>query len=494
MHLIKERKIKLAAILLLFILNLSAGLMLINEGIFHHDSIFLARAIENTYQTGRLQPAIRGRYGSVIINSILYLPSFLLGHNADFTTRFSSLLFHSLSITVLFLFINELFANYIQAFFGALLLSFTPLYFSPNTYGKEHGMSLFFLLLSFYLLYRGIKKNALFLVGISSFIFAFSISTRESMLATLPLYFLLYLSPEISYRPFKIAIPKERFNAKLLLSLLLPFLIVLGTLLFTYLGREFYKAIFIKDESATNFLGLFSPMFKFAVKDLFTGIPVVLFLVFIIGIKRMVSKEKPFLAVFLGLWFMLIFYFSNTSCYVPRYLDIVIIPVYIFVSYELSALYAKYKAASIFIVAYLVFSMFIFMYPMLYFRHHYNGEKQFALYVKEKTENNAVIISMDDSPFIEYYGNRKTVTHPIGDMGKTEDFIKKIKEYLINKTPVYLTQSGLGYDPEKFLKKAIDANFNISIVGEKLSEDYHAPELRFQIYYQKLFKLGLKHI
>jgi len=492
MHLMNERQTSFIVILL-FIFNLLIGFIFINEGIFHYDSVILTKAVENTFKTGMLQPSFRGRYGAVIINCVLYSPFFLLGHNADFTIRFSSILFHSLSIAILFLFINELFADRIQAFFGALLFSLTPFYFSPNTYGKEHGMSIFFFLLAFYLLCRGVKENKLFAVSISSFILAFSISIRESLLAAFPLYFLLYFSPMISRHPFKITIPKERFNPKFLLSLVLPFSAVLSIIFFSYLGSAFHKAIFINNAAAVNYLGLFSPMLKVAMRDLFISIPVPLFFIFIMGIIKMAYQDNSFWALFLLLWIMLIFYFGNTSSYAPRYLDIVIIPVYIFAAYALSWIYSKYKIVSYAIVIYSALSMFIFMHPMLVFRHYYNGEKQFALYAKEKTEDNAIIIAMDDSPFIDYYGNRKAIGHPVGDIRQLDDFINIIKGYLKDGRPVYLIESGLRYDPDGFLEIALKRNFSISIVGEKLSEDYHRPELKLQTYHQRLFKLNFKN-
>ena len=328
------------------------------------------------------------------------------------------------------------------------------------------------------------------------FFFVFSVSVRESVLATVPLYFLLYLSPGISFHPFRINIPKERFNPKSLTLLLLPFLVFLCMALFTSVGSQLHAEVFARDIKpglpVNYFRGIFSPGIKLAVRDLLISIPLLLFPVFIIGVRKMASKEKPFLVSFLLLWVMSILYFGNIRSYAPRYLDISVIPVYIFVSYALSVAYNKYKMATIMIVIYFVASMFLFMYPMLSFRHRYNGEKQFASYVKENTENNAVIVSIDDGAFIEYYGQRQTLTPAVGDVKKIADFIKRIDGYLLNKVPVYVTQSAVTYDPGDTLKEAINSNFNVSIVGEKLYEDYHRPELSFQALYQKLFKLNLK--
>src|SRR5512135_724563 len=85
-------------VLALFLLNFAVGILLINEGLFHHDSVLLAKAVEDVFRTGRLQPAFHGRYASVAINTVLYLPFFIFGSNADLSVRLSSVLFHALSI------------------------------------------------------------------------------------------------------------------------------------------------------------------------------------------------------------------------------------------------------------------------------------------------------------------------------------------------------------------------------------------------------------
>jgi len=477
----------------LFLLNFISGLSLINEGLFHYDSVMLARAVENTSKTGHLHPAVSGRYGAVIVNSILHLPFFLKGQNADFTTRFSSVLFHALSIVVFFLFLYKLFADFIQAVFAALLLSFTPLYFSPNTYGKEHGMSMFFIFFAFYLLESGIQQRKPQLIGIASFIYAFAISVREAAIFLLPLYLLLYLSPEISISPLRVKLDKEKIQLKPLAWLGLPFVIPFCVIYFTYLKTEIYHTTVARAYSAPVYLGPFSWILKVVIKDLYGSIPMLLLFFFPLGVWQMFREIKNiFLPLFFILWCMLIFYFGNIWTYSPRYLDIAIISVYVFVSYVLSALYVKDKKAALIIIFYFVFSMFIFMCPMLSFRHHYNGEKQFALFVKEKTEDDAVIITMDDAAFIEYYGNRKAMGHPADDSKSMQNFLREIVSFLANQVPVYITESGFSYDHSKLFYKTIFDNLEVVEVGTKLSEDYHRPELEFWKYNQRLFKIYLK--
>ena len=488
-----SRKIKLAAILL-FLLNLALGLAFINEGLFHLDSVVLARATESTYKTGYLHLAIQGRIGVVMINSILYFPFFLLGQNADFVTRFSSVLFCALSISALFLVIWELCADFIQAICGGLLFSITPLYFSPNTFGKEHGMSMFFFFLSFYLLLRGVKKD-LFLVGLSSFLFAFAISVRESICVFIPFYLLLYLAPEISLRPFKVVLPKERLRLKPMIFVCFPFLLVFSGLLLAYLKTSFYREIFLRDYyRSLSLSGLFSPIFKLALQDLWLSMPGLIFLFAFIGSIRMFREKKNiFLPLFLLLWFMLIFYFANASAhYSARYLDSVVIPVHILAAYTLSRLYAKDRLLATAVLIYFLASMFIFMYPILQFRHRYNGAKRFALFVKANTEPEAIIISMDDSVFIEYYAGRRVEKHPASDDKKMHDFLRKIAVALVNKTPVYLTTSGFAYDDRGTFYNVLLTNFDITTVGSCLSEDYHRAELKMLKYNHTLFKLDFK--
>lgn len=478
---------------MLFLLNLIVGLLFLNEGLFHVDSVILAQAVEKTYKTHTLQPAIRGRYGSVILNSVLYLPSSFLKQKADFTVRFSSILLHSLSIVALFLFTKELFGDYIISFFSSLLLSFTPFYFSPNTYGKEHGASIFFFLLSLYLLLKGKNKNSPVLLGMGSLLIAFCVTIRESILVVMPLFFLLYFSPTISPRLFKIHFSKRLFRPRLLLAIILPFCIVFSFVWFTYLKSESYNAIFLRNYCSNEFLGIFSPMLSNAIQDLFLSLPAILIIpLAFCGAIKMAKEQNLFIPIFLFIWFLSILYFGNTSSYGPRYLDVVIIPIYIFAAYFLSRLYKKNKFISIAIVSYCMLSMLIFMYPMLSFRHRYNGEKEFALYVKEKTDPNAIIIAMDDGPFIEYYANRKFIGHPIGDRQKIDLLVKDIKERLNTNARVYLIDSAFSYDPKGLFRAAILSNFNLILIGRKLAEDYHRPELKFQTCQEGIYRLETK--
>lgn len=474
----------------LFFVNLCAGLFFINEGLFHYDSVILARAVEVTLQTGQLQAAVSGRYGSVIVNAMLYVPFFFFGENADFVTRFSSVLFHALSIAALYLFIIEFLRNRSVAFFTALLFSITPLYFIPNTYGKEHGMAMFFLLYAFYLLLRGCRENSRWLIGIASFFCGVSVAVRESMIFMVPLFLVLFFRPRPSMGLNGPDGPGKRPDTRDLVALIVPLLVVLGVLFFSYLGEVFYRTLFVQGEDVASFDGLLSPILSLAFSDIFEMVSLLGIVCFVTGMIRMLFKEGLFITCFLIAWFMSILFYGNNSCYSARYLDLVMVPVWIGTVYGIVELSSRSRIFIVFLTGVLVSGMLVLMYPLLDLRRDYNGEKRFAEYVGAVTEEDAIILCMDDSPFISYYGKRRVlVGQNSGDM---ELFIKKITMYLMQGVPVYCIGSFFQYDDKGVLRAAIERNFDRQKVGGFLKEDFHRPEYEFQMYFDELYKLSLK--
>ncbi len=492
MDIARDKGVNLAVVFL-FLLNFVMGLAFVNEGLFHYDSVVLAQAVEKTFHTGTLQPAVRGRYGSVISSFLVSLPFLISGLYSDFVINLSSILFHSLSVAVLFLLVSELFNDKRQAFYCAVLFSFTPFYFIPNTYGKEHGASIFFLILSFFVLYKGVNKKSSFLIVLSTLLFVFTITIRESALVTVPLFFLLFFRPTVRVRPFKVSFYSNSLDVKSLVSFILPLAVVFSLIFFVYFKHTIYNALFVNNTGSTFFLGLFSDNFFNALHALRKSVPLLIFILSVWGMFRMIVEHKLFLAVFLFFWFLLIFCIANTDTFVPRYLDIIIIPVYMSATYMLSKLYIKNRIIISAVVAYLVISMFVFMYPLLNTRKNYNGEKRFALFVKEKTENDSIIIVLDDAPFISYYAKRNVMANDINGYGKIDAFIGKVKECLRNEIPVYIVESALISYFSEYFNNALFGNFTVTSVGSSLWEDYHSAEAHFRFRYLRLFKIELKH-
>ncbi len=477
-------------ILFLFGINLLAGLLFINEGIFHYDSVILAQAVEKTYQTGVLQPAVAGRYGSVIIACIVYLPFYLLGQNADLAIRLSSLLSHAFSIVALYFLVIEFFDDRRQAFIGALLLSFMPAYFSPNTYGKEHGMSMLFLILSFYYLHRGLRKGVAWQVSASGLLYAFAVSVRESILVLSPLLPLLYFLPEISLSPLKISLPRQRLEPRMLLAWILPLALCMGFMFLLYLGRIFSIMVFPVHTASVNFLGLLSPMFfDVTLKYLAISVPGLFFFFSAVGVLRLpMVGQTAQLIFFLG-WACSVFYFGNTTSCPVRYLDHFVAPLCVVAAAGFCWMYKYFRTAVTAMVALIVFGMWLFMYPILEFRHHYNGTKRFAIFVGSVTEENAVVLTADDFPFIEYYGRRKTMFLPLDGRTGMEEFLRRVNGYLDRGVPVYLTEADYRYQYPYF-QVLLDRGLRFEPAGEHLTENYHNPDLMLTFRDQKLYRVS----
>ena len=138
--------------------------------------------------------------------------------------------------------------------------------------------------------------------------------------------------------------------------------------------------------------------------------------------------------------------------------------------------------------------MFAVVYPIISYRHDYSGTKEFANFVKENTEENAVIMSNDLGFFIQYYGNRTKITHPrSGNDQEIQQFIQELKDYNAKEISVYSTEEGFGIDPEGKVLTAIQENFDVLLVGEQENEWYGGSSLELKKYNEKLFKLVSKN-
>ena len=470
----------------LFVINFIPALLLINEGLFHMDAVVLAEAVEKTYQTGVLQQAVLGRMGAVLVNSILYLPFYWAGQNADFVTRFSSVLFQSLSAVAAYLFIKELLKDRMSAIFAALLFSFTPFYFVPNTYGKEHGMSMFFMLMSFWSLLRGLVRQRPQEAALASALFVLAVSIRESILLMLPVYFLLYCLPIKGLLPESIPY-SSRYAGRMLAALLLPLTAGLVFLGQTYLVSALATITVKQGGGIYKFMGIISRKTGYAFIDAVVCVSPVIMVAVIAALFLMwVSGEWALLALLLA-WAGQFFLSANTNFYSPRHLDTAIVASHVMAGYSLGWLFRRCRLVAIGIVLTAMASMWSLMYPMLDFRRAYNGEKRTALFVKALTEPDAVVITQDQSVFVDYYGRRTPLWIPLDDPEGMERFFQDVRMLLQRGTPVYYTFSP--YLPREAQLVPIAERFQYRQIGEVLSEDYHRPEISFRTHLQKLYRI-----
>lgn len=451
---ISENKV----LVFLFIFSLGLRLLYVNPGIFHADSIGLTRAVERTYETGHLYGMFNGRYGSVIVNLLTYIPYHLITgiNSAEKSILFSDILFASFSVIMLFLFIKNIFKNKIIPLFTALLFSISPIFLSITTYGISHGIEIFFILTSFFLLSIFHEKNSIHYLALSSFSIAFSIIVRESAIIFVPLYFLFYLNPEI--RENFISIKDEVIKFRTICTVIFPFLIVFGIGLYLYIYEIIYRNIFMTDRLAVSFMGFYSESLPIAFEDLFFNLTIIGVLLVIGGsLILIISYENKFHFIFLFLWALTFYYFGNLNAYWSRFLAIVSVPFFIFMSIGLDWLYKKNKVFSMVIFLILIVSLFQQIQPIIDYRHKFSGQKEYSLWVKEQVPPNSIIIASDDSGFISYYADLETRSPPedLEDNKKLEIWVEQLNMTLKNNIPIYLIGSAFAYDDKAIFRHVL---------------------------------------
>ena len=478
----------------LFIANFLLAFSYINAGLFHYDAVLLAEAVEKTVSTGELHGQTDGRYGSVIINSIIYLPFYLLGENADFTTRLSSVLFHALSISALFLFLFSLTKNYKISLFIALLQSVTPHFLSPNTYGKEHAMAAFFLFLSWYYL----TQNKYWLSNILLFV---SISVREAILMYIPLSLILYFRPGFDFVNRKFLFEKKSKKELVIFISVLLIIISLGFLLYQQIITDlFFKektnAYIAHFASGLKVFKAWSSAFgkitsEFSTIYLLLITMSILFYLWRIIKVKIIQTEQIFMLVL----FAIMLFISTNITFEARYLDISFVSIHFFVAYFISSVFKKHNILAFAFVAYLVVSTFLIIEPVLSYRHESNELKNFALTINKTTEQDSAIITADEAVFLNYYAPRKILGYPRSKDSLEVERIANatILPELLNSTPIYLSGDAVFLDTVNLTTfNKLKEMFNVKEFTTIPLEQYHQGDIKRTFRLMKIYKVEMK--
>ena len=123
------------------------------------------------------------------------------------------------------------------------------------------------------------------------------------------------------------------------------------------------------------------------------------------------------------------------------------------------------------------------------FRHHYCGPKEFAIFVKENTENDSIIISNDESVFLIYYGNRTTMGYsPNPSQDEHRKIILNIIGLLKSNRSLYVTGS-VYYRPVP--NYVLNKNFVLEEIGTAVNEEYHHAVLNLRTRNEPLYRIKL---
>lgn len=196
---------------------------------------------------GRVMPVTFEAFGDYKLPGYIYtLVPFVsvLGLN-EFSVRLPSIIFGSISTVFLYLVVFELTKKKNWAYLSAFLLAISPWHFFLSRIALEANLALSFFLIGFYLLLRGLEKNAYLIPA--SLVLGTSIFTYNSARIFVPLFLFVF---------FIISRKRIKINSVSIFSAL-----IFGI----FLAAGFYLALFqdssaryywvrILDEGAINFL------------------------------------------------------------------------------------------------------------------------------------------------------------------------------------------------------------------------------------------------
>lgn len=462
----------------LFALVFAFGLRFMSAGLVHYDSIALAKVVTAAHDTGDFQGISTGRYGMVALVFVTSTPLQWFGYDVDFAIRFTGVLFLALCAAALYLLAYGLMRSRIGAMASSLLLVVTPLFVIPATYGKEHSPALFLIIAAFYAVLKGHQGNKAWSIA-APVLFVLSLTIRELGIVVLPAFIWFVLLPRFHVVDGKRKIVLAQHWIEASIALVVSLVIVLVSFLFD-------SIVAMLGDTATAGMTLTVRVWMFALELLrHTGgeFPVAL-----LGCYALWRMGRRFLVPIL-LWLAPLAIIVTLGGFLPRYLDIVLVPYVLLVGFAIAWLSHKTTTGAVIVLVILVLSTFALAYPFLEFRHQQSNLAEFSRYVASVTEPGSIIIAMDEGAFLEWYGNR-TGTSISPTIENKDAVARALVQAQRQGKRFYVLSSCFDYPQGPALKSFLIANFNTTRVGSAPMENYHDAEEGLYIRNVSIYKIG----
>ncbi len=486
--------------LTLTILSFLFYLSLISKGPYHLDCLHLAIQAEKTIATGEMQHLFGFGYPLTVLLGAFFVflgRLFSLGDPVTLV-NFMSVVFSSLCILPFYKIGREL-LDQRAAFYSTVTFSLFPIFLGLSQYGKNHTVSLFFLLLGIHYLleFQKTSLNRYLLLAILSLAGMGANRLQDLLLMFIPLSFLFLFPPyrneiKLSRRSFTSLILFWILTALIVLSFHFPFLIGENQQSYTNQFSEFWKMGF-----SQNFAGFVSPYLWHSLKIHFVTLTPVGLVMAFIGLI-LLSPKSRYAFLFLILWFVIpLLFYGNLKTTVPRLLLLSSVPLIIAqggVYSRLSLINPSFRFVTFGIFAGINLLLLSIFYPIFSFRHQNALYVDFAHWVSEKTEENAHIITADDGLFISHYGNRAVIPQLNNLYSSSQDRWKNFKaniDALLEKDiPVYITGAGMyNNNLDLIFPNQINQNYQMTLIGRHLIEDWHRGEIIQDVSSGLLFKV-----
>lgn len=469
-----KTKWELLILLFLFVFSFALRLLFLSAGLFHHDSVQLAMAVEDSIRDKTIHEIGGGRYGLVLVNSVIFyfFKTFLHHNSAEFAVNFSSALFGALSIPLVYLLSNALIKNRFVAFSSAILYSTTPIFLSVSTFANSHSLSVFLVLLSLHFLIKSIKSIKKSFAIYSGISLGASFLVRETNVLLLPsaFYLIFFYSKNLNENfPFN---ERKEFVYSYVAPIIAGFfllLLLLAPILRQQVKRSF--GTFVINQISYSLEGL---------QITLTWLGIILMFA---GAYALYRKDMKLLA-FLTLWFLPIFLFYTFASVVDhRFFAELIIPLMILTAYSFNFISNFYRHAPYIALAILLLLMFSNIHPLLKARYEVSSMKEFSKLIGEKLEPNpAIMLYGDNQAFLKYYGNFTTIPcEPDLDMENSKEFVGVVYSNLLNDIPVYMSTEcfsvGTLEEKQHFYNLML-YNFKFNYEFEYFFDNYHKGTIR----------------
>lgn len=467
----QKNKWETLALLFLFAFSMVLRLSLLNAGLFHHDSVQLAMAVEESVRDRTIHPIGGGRYGLVFADYVIFyfFSAFFNSTSAEFAVNFSSALFGALSIPLVYLIANALLKNKFMAFSSAMIYSVTPIFLSVSTFANSHSLSVFLVLCSFHFL---IKSNKILNAAYSGIFMGASFLVRESNILLLPaaFYFMFFYSKNLNGNFSSSQKKKLLFYYAAPIAIgALALILLINPILEQQIKRNF--GTFVLSQITYSLSGLQATL---------TWLGIILLLA---GAYELYKKDRKLLA-FLMLWFIPLFLFYTFASVVDhRFFAELIIPLILLISCSFNFIGNFYKNAPYIALILLLLLMFSNIYPLLRARHEASSMKEFSSLISENLEPSPVILLYgDNQAFLKYYGNFTTIPcEPDLDMENSKEFVGLVYSSLLNDIPVYMSTEcfSVGNSGEKqYFYNLMLYNFKFEYEFEYFFDNYHKGTIR----------------
>jgi hypothetical protein len=458
--------------------------LFVNPGFFHHDSILLIRAVEQSLDEGGLAPLLDGRYSYVAFSLPFALLFRALGWPMDLAFNLLTAGVASLSVILEFLLVRDITRSRFAGASAALLLSFMPVYWSVTTHALVHAFSVTLVLFAFTALLRSNASGSRAVAAAAATALVLAVSARVPNLLLLPAFACLWLEPRV--RGGTLRFDRERL-ARQAPFVAVPLVIGLAAMAWAQSDLILAKARY------DAFLGPFSPGFVRALRSLDANLGIAAWILVVTGAGLSIVGERRAVVTALFLWGLpLLFFYGNVASFAPRFYCSLFPVLALFMALALHRIQRSSRLAALALLSWLVFDMAVVAYPIVRDRHRFSGGKEYALWLDRRIEPDALVIAMDYGVFVEYYAGRRVTSHPQGPAAAVLAWSAGVLEEIDAGTPVYMMESGFSYDPDEIVRRVVMSQFEVTPVGSHLSEDYHKASLQRRVHRNQLFRLGRK--